>query len=177
MKFRPIPTLVCAALACIGPVSGQSVSDNAFFQKMVGAWTGKGQLTSKQGTAQLQNDIQAAFSDDGAMFAVKGTLRVDQTEVPYRWEFRPHVIEGQYLGKFITDATSNIKLDAEYEVSIDEADLSATLNQTSGSSGGARVVLRQHFEGEEYIVDIQFFDSQNNETVKGQVRFQRVSSN
>lgn len=174
MKKLLFLSLWIIVLLGIPPLKAQSLTENAFFKKLEGNWVGEGELSDPNGPeSKLNNHIEAAFEEDGEVFSIKGYLYLDQNEIPYQWVLRRHVIEGQYLGRFITGTATNFNFDAEYEVTIDEANLIATLNQTSGSSGSNRMVFTQSFEGENYVVNIQIFDSQNNEVVRGKVRFQR----
>ncbi|MFT5468514.1 MAG: hypothetical protein ACI8UO_003624 [Verrucomicrobiales bacterium] len=161
--------------------AAEQLTDNKFFEALKGKWTGRGDFTGTDDGAEptlARNTIEAAFSDDGQMFTIKGGLLVGEdgtafAEQPflYRWEIMRSSIEGLYAGRFIV--LTGDGEESDYEVSIDESALTAKLVQISGASGGSRFELTQQIVGDKYVVKISQIDSNGKETTKGELTFTR----
>ena len=164
-----------------GAATADDLTGNKFFKALEGKWKGRGNFTNTDEDPQLaRNSIEAAFSEDGKMFTIKGGLLLGEdgtafAEQPfsYRWEITRSSVEGLYAGRFIT-LTGEGGEPADYEVAIDESTLTAKLSQISGASGQNRFEIIQQIVGENYVVKIASIDSNGSQTTTGELTFTRV---
>lgn len=169
--------LLCLSFA--SAAAAEDLTGNKFFKALEGKWVGKGSFTNATDDPQLaRNKIEAKFSEDGAMFTIKGALKLGEdgtafadTPFDYKWELIRSAVEGLYAGRFII--LSGDGGEADYEVSIDETNLIARLNQISGPAGQNRFEITQKIEEENYIVNITQINSDGNTVSTGEIKFER----
>lgn len=175
-------TPIALVVLCLaGSAAAEDLTGNKFFKALEGKWTGRGNFTGTEDGAEptlARNRIEAAFSEDRRMFTIKGGLLIGEdgtafAEQPfqYRWEIMRSAIEGLYAGRFIV--LTGDGQTSDYEVSIDEANLTAKLAEISGASGGARFEITQQILEGKYVVKISQIDSNGKETTKGELTFER----
>lgn len=174
------PLYVCLALVALASAThAQSLKENAFFSAVSGTWNGTGEVTTAEPkTIPATNKIEAGFTEDGQMFFIKGSLHLGEEgtaeaamALDYRWEYQRAAIEGLYAARFF-DLTNNPE-PSDFEVAIDEENMTAKLNQTSGSSSDPRIEMTTKFENENYIIEFTFIDPSGQDVLKGKLTFER----
>ncbi|MEM7010325.1 MAG: hypothetical protein AAF585_02475, partial [Verrucomicrobiota bacterium] len=113
--------ILFTALTLGGACVAQDLSSNKFFQAVEGKWKGEGTVTNaNQDELPAQNQLEAAFVDDGRMFTIKGKLKVgdpntagDAAPLEYRWEYVQGTIEGLYAGRFVNITSGDEPSDFE----------------------------------------------------------------
>ncbi|MEM1294599.1 MAG: hypothetical protein AAGH89_04495 [Verrucomicrobiota bacterium] len=151
------------------PTMAEDLRENAFFSALQGSWVGEGEMTNADfETTQLSNRIEATFSEDGEIFTIQGTLTVDQNQVEYSWTYTNHELEGLYRAEYVV-ATQPDTI-SEYQVSIDEAALTASLEPFPG---GTLIRMRKTIVDEVYEARFEFVDDLGQATLKGFVKFER----
>lgn len=151
------------------PTVAGDLRENAFFKTLEGSWEGTGEMTNAEfEVTELNNQIEASFSEDGTVFTVKGTLVVDENSMEYGWTYTDHELEGLYRAEYKTalqpDAIS------EFQVSVDEAALTASLEPFPG---GTLIRLRKSIQDGIYEVNFEFVDALGQVTLNGVVKFER----
>tara|TARA_R110002096_G_scaffold26518_10_gene81782 strand:+ start:4171 stop:4668 length:498 start_codon:yes stop_codon:yes gene_type:complete len=156
-------------LALLLPTFAEDLRENAFFKALEGTWTGAGEMTDANfETAQLTNRIVASFSSEGDVFTIQGNLVANDNPVEYSWTYTAHELEGLYRGEYVTASSpENV---SEFQVSIDQAALTATLEPFPG---GTLIRLQKAIRGDIYEVNFEFVSALGQTTLKGFVKFER----
>ena len=173
-KLAPLLALLVLA----GSAAADGLTVNDFFKAVEGKWKGEGTITN----ANLEetpaiNNLVCEFVDGGKKFTITGNLRLgnegeaaEATPIQYRWEYEAGTLDGLYAGRFVNLGGGEV---TDYEVSIDEANLTAKLSQISGASGDPRIEMTNKVVEGKYHVNFTMTDSNGQEVLKGALIFDR----
>lgn len=171
-------TSLLTLLVLAGSAAAESLTENKFFKAVEGKWKGEGTITNANlEETPAKNQLVCEFVDGGRKFTITGNLQLgndgeaaEATPIQYRWEYEAGTLEGLYAGRFVNLGGGEV---TDYEVSIDEANLTAKLTQISGASGEPRVEMTNKVVDGKYHVNFTMTDSNGQEVLKGALTFER----
>ncbi|MFT5465422.1 MAG: hypothetical protein ACI8UO_000517 [Verrucomicrobiales bacterium] len=165
-------------LVLAGSAFAQSLAENKFFKAVEGTWKGKGTITNANlEKSPAKNRLVCEFADDGRTFTITGKLELgepgvaeESMSIEYRWDYQAGTVEGLLAGRFTNLGGGEV---SDFEVAIDEENLTAKLNQISGASGEPRIEVTNKIVDGKYIVVFSMTDSGGQKIMDGELTYDR----
>jgi hypothetical protein len=147
-------------------LSANPVADNPVLKKLVGEWTGEGELVDSDGNKQPVKEAWTGKFTETGIFIISGRRQLDLQEHEFAWEFYSNgeLIEGQMK-------ISEPQIDIRFEVSISEADRSVIMKIPTNSSGALMTIVNTLSEdGKTISGTVEIKDETGKVTSSGKVQ-------